>query len=58
MIKETDPLKPSVPAQDRSVETAAAFLHARAAGASGQGFAAFLARVPDTPPQPGDELPE
>ncbi|MEA1652176.1 pilus assembly protein HicB [Nitrospirillum sp. BR 11164] len=41
-----------------SVETAAAFLHARAGGASGQGFAAFLARVPDTPPQAGDELPE
>ncbi|MEC4589925.1 MULTISPECIES: hypothetical protein [Nitrospirillum] len=58
MVKETDPLQPSEPPQERSIETAAAFLHARAAGASGEGFAAFLARIPDAPPLSGDELPD
>lgn len=41
-----------------AVETAAAFLHARAAGATGDGLHAFLAQVPDVPPPPGDELGE
>lgn len=39
-----------------AVETAADFLHRRAAGATGDGLSAFLARVPDARPLAGDEL--
>jgi hypothetical protein len=39
-----------------AVETAASFLKARAGDMTGAGLRAFLDRVPDTPPQPGDEL--
>jgi hypothetical protein len=41
-----------------AVETSASFLRKRAAGATGEGLHGFLARVPDVPPQPGDELGE
>jgi hypothetical protein len=40
------------------VETAAEFLKRRADGASAQDFLDILSRVPDRPPEPGDELPE
>ncbi len=40
-----------------AVETAAAFLKQRAGSSTGVGFAAFLARVPDTEPDPQDVLP-
>ena len=40
-----------------AVETAADFLKRRAAGATGEGLRRFLDRVPDAPPQPGDEWP-
>ena len=39
-----------------SVETAEAFLKRRAGKATGDGFAAFLDRVPSRAPEPGDEL--
>ena len=39
-----------------AVETAESFLRRRAAGATGAGLRDFLARVPDAPPQVGDEL--
>lgn len=39
------------------IETAAAFLKERAGEATGDGFAAFLDRVPDLAPERGDELP-
>ncbi|WP_451986139.1 pilus assembly protein HicB [Azospirillum endophyticum] len=39
-----------------AVETAAAFLKARAGNATGAGLRSFLDRVPDKPPQIGDEL--
>lgn len=39
-----------------AVETAASFLKARADTATGTGLRSFLDRVPDRPPQPGDEL--
>lgn len=39
-----------------AVETAATFLKARAAGATGEGLRAFLDRVPDVAPAPGDDL--
>lgn len=38
-----------------AVDTAAAFLRKRAAGATGEGLRGFLERVPDAPPAPGDE---
>lgn len=38
-----------------AVETAATFLRRRAAGATGEGLHAILARVPDVPPELGDE---
>ena len=38
-------------------ETAEAFLKRRAGKATGDGFAAFLDRVPSRTPEPGDELP-
>jgi hypothetical protein len=38
-------------------ETAAEFLRDRGEG-HGDDLSAFLARVPDAPPLPGDELPE
>jgi hypothetical protein len=40
-----------------AVETAAEFFQRRAQGASGQGLARLLDRVPDVEPDPGDELP-
>ena len=39
------------------VETAEAFLKRRAGKATGDGFAAFLDRVPPRTPDPRDELP-
>ncbi|MBK1842601.1 pilus assembly protein HicB [Azospirillum sp. YIM B02556] len=39
-----------------AVETAASFLKARADTATGSGLRSFLDRVPDRPPQTGDEL--
>jgi hypothetical protein len=39
------------------VETAADFFKRRGANA-GNGLEQYLAMVPDTPPDPGDELPE
>lgn len=39
-----------------AVETAASFLKARAGNATGAGLRSFLDRVPDRPPQAGDEL--
>ncbi|HRJ61384.1 MAG TPA: pilus assembly protein HicB [Azospirillaceae bacterium] len=39
-----------------AVETAATFLKTRASGASGAGLGAFLDKVPDHPPEPGDAL--
>ncbi len=39
-----------------AVETAAVFLKKRAGDATGEGLRGFLERVPDVPPQPGDEL--
>jgi hypothetical protein len=41
-----------------AVETAESFLCRRAGGATGAGLRDFLARVPDVPPQVGDELDE
>lgn len=41
-----------------AVETAAAFFRERAAGHSHAAFDAVLARVPDVPAAPGDELPK
>jgi hypothetical protein len=38
------------------VETAESFVRQRAADATGAGLRDFLARVPDVPLQPGDEL--
>jgi hypothetical protein len=40
-----------------AVETAAEFLKRRAGDATGDDFTAILAKVPDRPPLPGDELP-
>ena len=40
-----------------AVETAAEFFKRRAAGARPHGLAEILAKVPDLPPEPGDELP-
>lgn len=40
-----------------SIETAEAFLKRRAGKATGEGFVAFLDRVPSRAPEPGDELP-
>lgn len=39
-----------------AVETAAEFLKSRTGEATGAGLRSFLDRVPDVPPQPGDEL--
>jgi len=39
------------------METAAEFLKRRAGNATGDGLKAFLDRVPDVEPDPGDELP-
>lgn len=39
-----------------AVETAAQFLRRRAVGASRERFGAIMARVPNNPPDPGDEL--
>jgi len=41
-----------------AVETAAEFFKHQAAGRSLDEFDDILARVPDRPPEPGDELPE
>ena len=41
-----------------AVETAAEFFKRRAAGHSLDAFDDILDRVPDRPPEPGDELPE
>ena len=41
-----------------AVETAAEFFKRRAAGHSLDEFDDILARVPDRPPEPGDDLPE
>ena len=41
-----------------AVETAAEFFKRRAAGRSLDELDDILARVPDRPPEPGDELPE
>jgi len=38
------------------VETAAEFLGRRAAGATGKELGYFLDRVPNNPPDPGDEI--
>jgi len=40
-----------------AVETAADFLVRRSSGSTGDRFAAFLEKVPDVAPEPGDELP-
>ena len=40
------------------VETAAAFFARRADGHTGGGLGAILDKVPDRPPEAGDELPE
>ena len=40
-----------------AVETAAEFFKRRAAGAKPHHFAELLAKVPDVPPEPVDELP-
>jgi hypothetical protein len=40
------------------VETAAEFLKRRAGDAKPGDLKAFLAIVPDVPPEPGDEIPE
>ncbi len=39
-----------------AVETAAEFLKRRAAGATGEELQYFLSRVPNRPPDPGDEI--
>jgi hypothetical protein len=39
-----------------SIETAEAFIKRRAGKATGEGFSAFLDRVPSRAPEPGDEL--
>jgi hypothetical protein len=41
-----------------AVETAAEFFKQRAEGHSLDELDAFLSRVPNCPPEPGDELPE
>jgi len=41
-----------------AVETAAEFFKRRASGRSGAGLLEILDKVPDNPPEPGDELPE
>jgi HicB-like protein involved in pilus formation len=41
-----------------AVETAAEFFKRRAAGHSLDALDEILARVPERPPEPGDELPE
>ena len=41
-----------------AVETAKAFLSARAAGAREGDLKHYLDKAPDVPPQPGDEWPE
>lgn len=57
MNKATCPMKQPVSIKDpAAVETAASFLKARAGTASGAGLHSFLDRVPDRPPQTGDEL--
>ena len=40
-----------------AVETAEVFLRERAAGAREGDLSRYLGRAPDTPPEPGDELP-
>ena len=40
-----------------AVETAETFLRERAAGAAPDDLAHYLKKAPDTPPEPGDELP-
>jgi hypothetical protein len=40
------------------VETAAEFFQRRAGDATGEGLRAILDRVPDNPPEPGDEIPD
>ncbi len=39
------------------VETAADFFQRRASGRTGDGLAGILDKVPNRPPEPGDELP-
>lgn len=41
-----------------AVETAAEFFKRRANGRTGEGLGRILDKVPDRPPEPGDELPE
>ena len=41
-----------------AVETAAEFFRERAKGRTGEGLGRILDKVPDRPPEPGDELPE
>jgi HicB-like protein involved in pilus formation len=41
-----------------AVETAAEFFKRRANGRTGEGLGRILDKVPDRPPDPGDELPE
>ena len=41
-----------------AVETAAAFLRARAGGARPEDLKAFLAGAPNVSPEPGDEIPD
>ena len=41
-----------------AVETAAEFFKRRANGHTGEGVGRILDKVPDRPPEPGDELPE
>jgi hypothetical protein len=41
-----------------AVETAAEFFTRRAKGRDGSGLGRILAKVPNRPPEPGDELPE
>ena len=41
-----------------AVETAAEFFRERARGRMGEGLGRILDKVPDRPPEPGDELPE
>lgn len=41
-----------------AVETAAEFFRERAGSRTGEGLGRILDKVPDRPPEPGDELPE
>jgi hypothetical protein len=41
-----------------AVETAAEFFKRRAGDATGEGLREILKKVPDHPPDPGDELPK